>query len=86
MLSTPDHEVTPSELMTGGSPRNAAREAQAKKAREDYYTGLRRFAENEDIAYADENGEPFYSACGFAPRGTGMERVVGTWLQNETGQ
>lgn len=23
---------------------------------------------------------PFYAACGFRPRGTGMERVVGHWL------
>jgi GNAT superfamily N-acetyltransferase len=23
---------------------------------------------------------PFYAACGFQPRGTGMERVIGVWL------
>jgi GNAT superfamily N-acetyltransferase len=24
----------------------------------------------------------FYAACGFSPRGIGMERIVGTWLSN----
>jgi predicted GNAT family acetyltransferase len=33
-----------------------------------------------------DNQQHFYAACGFAPRGTGMERVVGRWLQNETAQ
>ena len=33
-----------------------------------------------------DDAEAFYAACGFAPRGVGMERVVGNWLQNETGQ
>jgi len=33
-----------------------------------------------------DDADPFYAACGFAPRGIGMERVVGNWLQNETGQ
>jgi GNAT superfamily N-acetyltransferase len=32
-----------------------------------------------------DDAEAFYTACGFAPRGVGMERVVGNWLQNETG-
>ncbi|HXX85158.1 MAG TPA: GNAT family N-acetyltransferase [Casimicrobiaceae bacterium] len=26
----------------------------------------------------------FYEACGFAPRGRGMERVIGRWLQSES--
>jgi transcriptional regulator with XRE-family HTH domain len=43
VLSTPDHMVEPGELITGSSPRSAAREAAAKRAREAYYTGLRAF-------------------------------------------
>jgi transcriptional regulator with XRE-family HTH domain len=43
VLSTPDHKVEPGELITGGSPQSAAREAAAKRARETYYTGLRAF-------------------------------------------
>lgn len=31
--------------------------------------------------FTDDNAA-FYRACGFAPRGVGMERVVGTWLMN----
>jgi ribosomal protein S18 acetylase RimI-like enzyme len=31
--------------------------------------------------FTDEH-EAFYAACGFVPRGTGMERVIGTWLKN----
>ena len=30
-----------------------------------------------------DDAAAFYEACGFAPRGVGMERVVGKWLQNE---
>jgi predicted GNAT family acetyltransferase len=29
--------------------------------------------------FSDERAD-FYAACGFRPRGTGMERVVGRWL------
>jgi predicted GNAT family acetyltransferase len=32
--------------------------------------------------FTDEQ-QRFYAACGFALRGTGMERVVGRWLQND---
>ena len=62
VLSTPDHVVEPGELITGGSPRSRAREAAAKKAREDYYEGLRWFASTpagRDIPLADEHGEIF---------------------------
>ena len=31
--------------------------------------------------FTDDQSE-FYKACGFVPRGAGMERVVGNWLQN----
>jgi transcriptional regulator with XRE-family HTH domain len=55
VLSTPDHVVEPGELITGGSPRSAAREAAAKRAREDYYEGLRGFAAAR--GYVDDNGE-----------------------------
>ena len=44
VLSAPDHVVEPGELITGGSPVSAAREAAAKRARESYYEGLRAFA------------------------------------------
>ncbi len=27
-----------------------------------------------------DDAQPFYAACGFVPRGLGMERVVGQWL------
>ena len=43
VLSTPEHVVEPGELITGGSPASAAREAAAKRAREAYYAGLRAF-------------------------------------------
>jgi len=33
--------------------------------------------------FTDDQPE-FYAACGFAPRGTGMERVIGRWLDNGT--
>ena len=29
-----------------------------------------------------DDAPAFYAACGFAPRGTGMERIVGRWLEN----
>ena len=28
-----------------------------------------------------DDQQPFYAACGFAPRGLGMERVIGRWLE-----
>lgn len=62
VLSTPEHEVTPSELMTGESPRSAAREAAARKAREDYYDGLREYGGSHGLLFADENGELIFSA------------------------
>ena len=31
--------------------------------------------------FTDDRAD-FYVACGFARRGTGFERVIGTWLQN----
>ena len=31
-----------------------------------------------------DDQEAFYKACGFAPRGVGMERIVGRWLQNDS--
>jgi transcriptional regulator with XRE-family HTH domain len=55
VLSAPDHVVEPGELITGGSPRSAAREAAAKRARESYYEGLRAFA--IDRGDVDGNGE-----------------------------
>ena len=33
-----------------------------------------------------DDAEAFYAACGFAPRGVGMERVVGDWLHGEHGK
>ncbi|HKE38515.1 MAG TPA: GNAT family N-acetyltransferase [Casimicrobiaceae bacterium] len=30
--------------------------------------------------FTDDQQE-FYTACGFAPRGSGMERVIGRWLE-----
>lgn len=33
--------------------------------------------------FSDDRAD-FYAACGFVSRGVGMERVVGTWLMNET--
>ena len=47
--------------MTGTSPQSAAREAAARRAREDYYAGLRDFAVREGLRCADENGELFFS-------------------------
>ena len=31
--------------------------------------------------FTDDQSE-FYKACGFVPRGVGLERVVGNWLRN----
>ena len=33
-----------------------------------------------------DDAEAFYAACGFAPRGVGMERVVGDWLHSQHGK
>ena len=55
VLSAPDHVVEPGELITGGSPVSAAREAAAKRARESYYEGLRAFAIGRGDV--DGNGE-----------------------------
>jgi GNAT superfamily N-acetyltransferase len=33
-----------------------------------------------------DDAEGFYKACGFDPRGVGMERIIGNWLQNEPGK
>ena len=30
-----------------------------------------------------DDQEAFYAACGFSPRGIGMEKIVGRWLQND---
>lgn len=30
-----------------------------------------------------DDAQAFYAACGFAPRGAGMERVVGRWLHSD---
>jgi hypothetical protein len=30
-----------------------------------------------------DDQEGFYAACGFAPRGVGLEKIVGRWLQND---
>jgi ribosomal protein S18 acetylase RimI-like enzyme len=30
-----------------------------------------------------DDQEAFYAACGFSPRGAGMEKIVGRWLQND---
>ena len=54
VLSTPDHVVEPGELITGGSPASAAREAAAKRAREAYYTGLRAFVVGRGEAHLME--------------------------------
>jgi GNAT superfamily N-acetyltransferase len=31
-----------------------------------------------------DDAHEFYTACGFVSRGTGMERVVGKWLENDS--
>ena len=30
-----------------------------------------------------DDQDAFYTACGFSPRGVGMEKIVGRWLQND---
>ena len=32
-----------------------------------------------------DDQEAFYGECGFAPRGVGLEKIVGQWLQNDSG-
>jgi ribosomal protein S18 acetylase RimI-like enzyme len=31
-----------------------------------------------------DDQEGFYAKCGFAPRGVGLEKIVGRWLQNDS--
>ena len=31
-----------------------------------------------------DDQEAFYAACGFEPRGVGLERIVGRWLRNDS--
>jgi predicted GNAT family acetyltransferase len=31
-----------------------------------------------------DDQQAFYAACGFAPRGVGLEKIVGRWLQNDS--
>jgi hypothetical protein len=31
-----------------------------------------------------DDQEAFYAECGFSPRGVGLERIVGSWLQNDS--
>jgi len=31
-----------------------------------------------------DDQQAFYAACGFAPRGVGLERIVGRWLQADS--
>ena len=31
-----------------------------------------------------DDQEAFYTACGFEPRGVGLEKIVGRWLQNDS--
>jgi GNAT superfamily N-acetyltransferase len=38
--------------------------------------------EGQHVYLFTDDQREFYAACGFVPRGTGLERVVGTWLQN----
>ncbi|HVE48140.1 MAG TPA: GNAT family N-acetyltransferase [Casimicrobiaceae bacterium] len=40
--------------------------------------------EGQHVYLFSDDRVDFYTACGFVPRGTGMERMVGTWLMNET--
>jgi transcriptional regulator with XRE-family HTH domain len=54
VLSTPDHQVEPGELITGSSPRSEAREAAARRAREAYYAGLRAFVVGRGEAHLME--------------------------------
>jgi len=30
-----------------------------------------------------DDQEAFYASCGFTPRGVGLEKVVGRWLQSD---
>jgi predicted GNAT family acetyltransferase len=30
-----------------------------------------------------DDAQAFYAACGFVPRGAGMERIIGRWLHND---
>jgi GNAT superfamily N-acetyltransferase len=38
--------------------------------------------EGQHVYLFTDDRRDFYEACGFAPRGAGLERVVGTWLHN----
>jgi len=52
----------PAELMTGTPARPDAREAAARQAREEYYAGLRAFAGQQGMLFADSStGEYVYT-------------------------
>ena len=38
--------------------------------------------EGQHVYLFTDDRQDFYLACGFRPRGAGMERVVGSWLRN----
>ena len=38
--------------------------------------------EGQHVYLFTDDRRDFYAACGFKPRGVGLERVVGNWLQN----
>jgi ribosomal protein S18 acetylase RimI-like enzyme len=38
--------------------------------------------EGQHVYLFTDDQHAFYAACGFTPRGIGLERVVGTWLRN----
>jgi GNAT superfamily N-acetyltransferase len=38
--------------------------------------------DGQHIYLFTDDQQPFYAACGFTPRGAGMERIVGKWLRN----
>ena len=38
--------------------------------------------EGQHVYLFTDDREDFYAACGYVRRGTGLERVIGTWLRN----
>ena len=40
--------------------------------------------DGQHVCLFTDDAPQFHAACGFAPRGVALERVVGRWLQNAT--
>ena len=45
---------------------------------------LRARSTGQHVYLFTDDAHAFYAACGFVARGTGLEKVIGKWLDNES--